>query len=168
MKVKEIVPGGESGHDSIYFGLAAMKGFSSEDDIVLIHDGVRPLITGELITRNIEAVERFGSAITSEMARESIIHSEDGERICDVPPRDEMYIAKAPQSFRFGKIIQLYGRAQREGIKSIDSSHLCSLYQEPMHLVASTKNNIKITEPADFYIYRALYEAMEGQQIFGI
>lgn len=52
--------------------------------------------------------------------------------------------------------------------KSIDSAHLCNLYGEAMHIVVSTPNNIKITEPADYYIYRALYEAMEGQQIFGL
>ena len=59
-------------------------------------------------------------------------------------------------------------RASEDHVRSIDSSHLCSLYHKPMHLVTSTKNNIKITEPADFYIYRAIYEAVEGQQIFGI
>lgn len=79
-----------------------------------------------------------------------------------------MYVAKAPQSFCFGKILELYERACADGIKTIDSSHLCSIYHIPMHMVGSTKNNIKITEPADFYIYRALYEALEGQQVFGI
>ena len=167
-KVKKLIPGGETGHDSIYQGLIAMKEFCKEDDIVLIHDGVRPFITEELISQNINAVKEFGSAITSEAAKESVIRSIDGKSICDVPPRGEMYIAKAPQSFRYGRIQSLYEKAQEDNIKSIDSSHLCSLYGEPMHLIPSTKNNMKITEPADFYIYRALYEAMENQQIFGI
>ncbi|MCI8461869.1 MAG: 2-C-methyl-D-erythritol 4-phosphate cytidylyltransferase [Lachnospiraceae bacterium] len=167
-KVKTIVPGGETGHDSIYFGLRSMQEFSREDDIVLIHDGVRPLISQELITENIEAVRRYGSAITCEAARESVVCSIDGENISNVPPRAQMYTAKAPQSFRFGEILRLYERASEDHVRSIDSSHLCSLYHKPMHLVTSTKNNIKITEPADFYIYRAIYEAVEGQQIFGI
>lgn len=167
-KVKNIVSGGETGHDSIYFGLKAMKEFSAEDDIVLIHDGVRPLINEELITRNIEAVKTYGNAITAEAVRESVVRSIDGVKISDVPPRKQMYVAKAPQSFYFGVILHLYERAREDGVKTIDSSHLCSLYQESMHLVMSTKNNIKITEPADFYTFRALYEALEGQQIFGI
>lgn len=167
-KVKTIVPGGETGHDSIYLGLESMKTFTAEGDIVLIHDGVRPLITSGLISQNIEAVKKYGNGITSEASRESIVRSIDGENISEVPPRAQMYTAKAPQSFYYKDILRLYEMAYEDGIKSIDSSHLCSLYNEPMHLVVSTKNNIKITEPADFYIYRAIYEALEGQQIFGI
>ncbi len=166
-KVRGIVPGGDTGHDSIYYGLLSMKA-DSRDDIVLIHDGVRPLITAELITQNIEAVRKYGNAITVEPSRESVVRSTDGVNICEVPLRNQMYVAKAPQSFYFGKILDLYEKAKQTGYKTIDSAHLCSLYGESMHLVLSTKNNIKITEPADFYIYRALYEAIEGQQIFGL
>jgi len=167
-KVKKIVLGGETGHDSIYLGLEAMKETSSKDDIVLIHDGVRPLINGELISLNIESVKKYGSAITCEPAKESSIRSVDGALISEVPPRGQMYTAKAPQSFFFGKIVQLYERANEERVRSIDSSHLCSIYHEPMHIVLSTKNNMKITEPADYYICRALYDAQESQQVFGI
>ena len=167
-KVVKVVSGGETGHDSIYNGLKVMKEFASEEDIVLIHDGVRPLINAELISENIKTVKKFGNAITAEAARESIVRSDDGRHISDMPPRDQIFTAKAPQSFYYGKISKLYEKSGKDGIKSIDSSHLCSLYQVPMHMVTSTKNNLKITEPADFYVYRALYEALEGQQIFGI
>lgn len=167
-KVSEIIPGGETGHDSICYGLEAMKESSADDDIILIHDGVRPLINEELISLNIEAVRKYGNAITAEAVRESVVRCEDGERISEVPPRSQMYVAKAPQSFYYKDIMELYKKAEKDGIKSIDSSHLCSKYDVSMHIVKSTKNNLKITEPADYYIYRALYEAMEGQQIFGI
>lgn len=166
-KVVAIVPGGETGHDSIYYGLAAMQKFSGDDDIVLIHDGVRPLITEELITENINSVRKYGNAITGERARESVVRCINGKTVAEVPVRDQMYVAKAPQSFRYGEIFQLYEKARADGIKTIDSSHLCSIYHAPMHIVVSSPNNIKITEPADFYIFRALYEALEGQQIFG-
>ena len=167
-KVIKVVSGGETGHDSIYCGLMAMKEMANDDDVVLIHDGVRPLINDILISQNIEAVEKYGTAITAEAARESIVRSTDGVSIREVPIREHMYTAKAPQSFRYGMIKKLYERAQKDGMKSIDSSHLCSRYHVDMHMVMSTKNNIKITEPADYYMFRALYEAMEGQQIFGL
>lgn len=167
MKVKKIVPGGETGHDSIYCGLLAMKEAAEENDIVLIHDGVRPFIDEELITINIETVKKYGNAITCEPDKESQIRSIDGQTVFEMPPRDQMYTAKAPQSFYFGKIQKLYEMAQRDGVKSIDSAHLCSLYGEPLHMVKSTANNMKITEPTDFYICRALYDAQEGQQVFG-
>lgn len=167
-KVVKIVPGGETGHDSIFNGLLAMEGIAAQSDIVLIHDGVRPLINADLITLNIETVKKYGSAITCEAAKESVIRSHDGETILDVPLRSEMYTAKAPQSFYYGEILDLYKKARADKVKSIDSSQLCSLYHKPMHIVASTPNNIKITEPADFYICRALYDAQEGQQVFGL
>ncbi len=167
-KVTQVISGGETGHDSIYYGLAALRDTVDPDDIVLIHDGVRPLINEELISRNIEAVRRYGNAITVEAARESVVRCADGETVLEVPPREQMYTAKAPQSFRYGEILRLYENAQRDGVRTIDSSHLCSLYHVPMHVVESTRNNLKITEPADYYMYRALYEAMESQQIFGI
>lgn len=167
-KVKKIVPGGNTGYDSIYNGLLSMKDFSDEEDVVLIHDGVRPLINEELITNNIRCVKKYGNCITVEPVKEGVIRSSDGEYVESVLPRAEMYYAKAPQSFKYGKIMELYEKANDDGYKTIDSSHLCSLYNESMHIVLSSKNNIKITEPSDYYIYRALYEATESQQIFGI
>lgn len=166
-KVTQIIPGGETGHDSIYNGLCAMKTVNGPEDIVLIHDGVRPLINEELITANIEAVKKYGNAITSEPATESVLRSTDGMNVDEVPNRDIMYVAKAPQSFYYGDILKVYEKARSDHRKSIDSSHLLSIYGLPMHIVPSTKNNIKITEPMDFYVFRALYDAMENQQILG-
>jgi len=167
-KVTRIVPGGETGHDSIYIGLEAMKADCKPDDIVLIHDGVRPLIDDALISSNIATVKEYGSAITVEATAESVVVSKDGHVVDSVPIRSKMYIAKAPQSFLFGEIWELYKRAKQDSIKTIDSSHLCSIYKKKMHLVKSTPNNIKITAPQDYYIFRALYEITENKQILGI
>lgn len=168
IKVKKIVSGGDTGHDSIYQGLLAMEEFAQKSDIVLIHDGVRPLIDEELITLNIESVKKYGNAITCEADKESQIRSLDGRTILEMPPRDQMYTAKAPQSFYYGEIRELYKTAHKDKVKSIDSAHLCSLYHKTLYMVKSTSNNMKITEPADFYICRALYDALEGQQVFGL
>lgn len=167
-KVRDIVPGGATGHDSIYLGLECMKGFAKEQDIVLIHDGVRPLITQELITENIEAVKQFRSAITCESVKESIVESLDGVSIRNVPNRNHMYVAKAPQSFYYGDIYELYARAQKEGRKSIDSAHLCDIYKAPMHMIRSPRHNMKITDPVDYYMCRAIYDALENESIWGI
>ncbi len=168
MKVRSIVPGGDTGHASICRGLDAMRPVTADEDIVLIHDGVRPLINEELITANISAVRKYGNAITCEPARESVVVSPDGKNITDVPNRYNLYVAKAPQSFRFKEIYEAYGIAQKEGYGTIDSAHLYGIQKRPMHMLQSTKNNMKITEPADFYIYKALYEALEAQQLYGL
>ncbi len=76
-KVMEIVPGGGTGQESIFNGLKALEGFSEDDDIVLIHDGVRPLINGKLISANIGAAKEYGAAITAEPAVESIVQCPD-------------------------------------------------------------------------------------------
>lgn len=167
-KVRGIVPGGGTGHDSIYLGLKYINSFAKPEDIVLIHDGVRPLITADLITENIDSVREFRSAITCESVKESVVESRDGASIAHVPPRDHMYIAKAPQSFYFGDIYKIYRKAQADGRKSIDSAHLCHMYKVPMHMIKSPKHNMKITDPMDYYICRAVYDAMENESIWGI
>jgi 2-C-methyl-D-erythritol 4-phosphate cytidylyltransferase len=166
-KVSRIVPGGDGGDKSIYNGLQALNGKCGPDDIVLIHDGVRPLINAELISANIAKVKERGAAITVEAATESVVRLDDDGRVTEVPPRAEMYAAKAPQSFRYGMIWDLYQRARRDGVRTIDSAHLCGIYGVEMHTVKSTPNNMKITAPADYYIFRALFEAMENEQILG-
>ena len=167
-KVCSVIPGGSTGQESIHLGLEEIDKFAGENDIVLIHDGVRPLINEELITTNIDAVIRHGSAISSEYVRESIIVSNDRESVDDMPPRDKLCVAKAPQSFYFKEIFELYNKAREEQFASIDSAHLCHHYHKKLHIVESTKNNIKVTEPGDYYVYRALYEALESQQLYGI
>ena len=167
-KVSQIVPGGDGGDKSIFNGLKALEGKCSPDDIVLIHDGVRPLINAELISANIAKVKECGNAITVEAVTESVVRLGIGDRVLAVPPREEMYAAKAPQSFRYGAILDIYRRADRDGVRAIDSAHLCSIYGVEMHTVKSTPNNMKITAPADYYIFRALFEAMENEQILGI
>jgi 2-C-methyl-D-erythritol 4-phosphate cytidylyltransferase len=167
-KVRHIVSGGDGGDRSVYNGLQVLESDCKADDIVLIHDGVRPLINGELISANIAKAKESGAAITVERATESVIRLDANDRVSSVPPRAEMYTAKAPQSFRFGFIWDLYRRARRDGVRTIDSAHLCSIYGAEMQTVQSTPNNMKITAPTDYYIFRALYEAYENQQIIGL
>ena len=168
-KVSLVVPGNSEGGDkSIYNGLKAMECKCSPEDIVLIHDGVRPLINAELISANIAKVKEKGNAITIEPVAESVVQLNGGGKIVSVPPRDKVFCAKAPQSFRYGAIWELYQKAAKDGRRTIDSAHLCSIYGVEMHTVMSTPNNIKITAPNDYYIFRALFEAMENEQILGV
>ncbi len=167
-KVKKIISGGATGHESIYNGILAMHEEAGNEDIVLLHDGVRPLIDEDLIIKNIESVRKYGNGITVEPAKESVAMSEDGFTIQRIPPRQVMYTVKAPQSFFYKEIECLYERAKAENILFWDAASMCNYYNMPLHMVLSSKNNIKITEPADYYIYRALYEVQEEQQIFGI
>jgi 2-C-methyl-D-erythritol 4-phosphate cytidylyltransferase len=96
----------------------------------------------DLISANIAKVKERGVAITIEPVTESVVRLGGDDLIEEVPPRAEMYTAKAPQSFRYGLIWDLYQRAQSEGLRSIDSAYLCNIYGIEMHTVKSTPNNI--------------------------
>lgn len=168
-KVKKIVPGGESGQLSIYNGLCAAEEVAGgRDCVVLIHDGVRPLITEQVIADNIQSVTTYGSAITTAVVKETIlVVSEDGS-IDHVPDRANSRIAKAPQSFWLRDILSAHEKALSEGRTNfIDSCCMMQWYGKQLHLVDGPYENIKITSPDDFYTMRAILEARENAQIYG-
>ena len=167
-KVRKIVPGGTTGQDSIYMGLVAAKECSKgEDDIVLIHDGVRPLITEQTITDNIEKVREEGSCITCIPATETFgVTQEDGG--LEIPTRDNSLIARAPQSFYLKDILAAHEKAKAEGRNDfIDSCTMMHHYGYKLGRVIGPMENIKITTPTDYFIFKAMVEVHENQQIFG-
>ncbi len=170
-KVVRIVPGGNSGQESIYNGLCAAEEFAMEKNektsIVLIHDGVRPLITEETITDNIAKVKECGSCITTVPAIETVIvDNHDGTLA--IPKRSNCLMARAPQSFYLKDILEAHRRSQAEGkTEFIDSCSLMSHYGYKLGLVQGPMENIKITTPTDYFVLRAMVEVHENQQIFG-
>lgn len=167
-KVKKIVPGGSTGQMSIYYGLEAAKEVSNgEDTVVLIHDGVRPLINDKVISDNIASVQKNGSAITTGVVQETILVVNDNESIEYVPDRSRSRVAKAPQSFWLNDILSAHYQAQKEGITNyIDSCTLMKNYGHKLFLVDGPSENIKITTPGDFFVMRAFLDAQENQQLF--
>lgn len=169
-KVKKIVPGGETGQLSIYNGLKAAKEIAGEEkSIVLIHDGVRPLINEKLITENIESVNKYGSAITTAKVKETIlVVNEEDSSIDYIPSRKDSRVAKAPQSFWLNDILNAHEKFLVEGeMNCIDSCTMMQKYGVKMHLIDGPNQNIKITTPEDFYTMRAILETKENAQIYG-
>ena len=108
-KVRAIVPGGETGQDSIYNGLIAVENLYPKDSCVLIHDGVRPLITEQTVSDNIEAVRLYGSSITCIPAIETFVVSKmEGD--LEIPSRKDSLVARAPQSFVLSDILTAHRR----------------------------------------------------------
>ena len=169
-KVKRVVRGGATGQLSIYNGLLAAKEVAAgQKAIVLIHDGVRPLINEKLLSVNIESVKKYGSAITSGIVKETIVVIDEDGMVEQVPSRDRSRVAKAPQSFRLEEILAVHERALSEGIdNSIDSCTLMQSYGYKLHMVDGPYENIKITTPDDFYTMRAILDARENEQIYGL
>lgn len=167
-KVIKVVPGGETGQQSIYNALCAAENAGTDDSIVLIHDGVRPLITEQTITDNINKVKQSGSCITCIPATETlVVRQTDGS--LEIPSRVDSLIARAPQSFFLKDIIAAHRRALAEGRNDfIDSCTMMSQYGYKLGTIIGPMENIKITTPTDFFVLRAMMKVHEDQQIFGL
>ena len=168
-KARWIVPGGETGQESIFNGLKCLAENNDDDkSIVLVHDGVRPFINAETIDLCIETVREKGSAITVVPAIETICQ-QDGGKIIEITDRSKCFMAKAPQCFFLKNIYESHLKAREDGKNDfIDSASLMHHYGTALYTVAGNADNIKITTPADFYTFRALYDVRENQQIFGL
>lgn len=171
-KVVRVISGGNSGQESIYNGLCATEEYVNEQGednaIVLIHDGVRPLITESTISDNIAKVKECGSCITCVHATETVIVDKNNSGQIDIPRRSECMMARAPQSFYLKDIIAAHRLSRQEGITDfIDSCSLMRHYGVNLGLIEGPMENIKITTPTDFFVFRAMVEVHENQQIFG-
>lgn len=168
-KVCDIVPGGETGQLSIYHGLAAIHNRYEEDTVVLIHDGVRPLVDRRTIDNCLEGVRRYGSAITTAPATETIVRKTEGDCLGEILERSSCLMAKAPQCFLLKDIWEAHQKALADGITNfVDSASMMTHYGHSLHTVEGSVENLKITTPADFYIFRAILDARENSQIFGL
>lgn len=170
-KTSGIVKGGATGQESIYNALKLAIKENDENSIVLIHDGVRPNITPDVISNNILSTEKNGNAITCTSCFETILISENGENPLHVPYRKNTYSAQAPQSFRLGEIINSHEQIRKTNPNYEDIVDSCTLYKtlnKETFMVKGNRGNIKITTIEDLYILRALIRFKEDLEAFGI
>lgn len=166
-KIIGIVPGGETGQESIYKGLCKIANSYDEESVVLIHDGVRPLIDKQTITDCLSCIKENGSAVTVAPVVETIIRVDEDERIKDVIKRSECLMARAPQCFILKDILAAHNSARDKGeLDFIDSASLMRSFGHELAVVEGPVENIKITTPMDYYTFRALYDARENEQLF--
>jgi 2-C-methyl-D-erythritol 4-phosphate cytidylyltransferase len=169
-KVASVIPGGETAQDSIYNALKKAESENPEDSIVLLHDGVRPFVSYDVITDNVEGVEKYGNAITCTSCFETILLSQDGDKVDSVPFRKDTFAAQAPQSFYLKDIIAAHDvvRARPERYENmVDACTILKSQGLDVHMVAGNRGNIKVTTPEDVYMYRALLQYKENEQTFG-
>lgn len=158
-KLKWIFPGGNTGMSSIHNGIYGLKESGcSDNDLILIHDSVRPLLSQEIISSNIATCQAYGYAITGIQCREAILESVDGFTSTTSIPRDKLIRTQTPQTFRLGNIIKVHEEAKAKAIT--DSVASCTLVAEvggrEMHIVPGSEKNIKITTVEDLEILKAL------------
>ena len=167
----DVIEGGETAQDSIYNALKRAEQDNPHDSIVLLHDGVRPYVDKNIIDENIEAVKKYGSAITSIPAYETIMISKDASEVESVTTRSETYIGQAPQSFYLKEIIEAHDIIRNLPTRYENMVDACTIYRslgKDVHLVKGNRGNLKITTPEDVYIFKAFLEFKESKQAFEI
>ena len=168
-KVKAVLPGGVNGQDSIFRGIEWINQHYPQDTGVLIHDGVRPLIDAQTISSDLVCLNAHGNAITVTSAQETIAIDNTDDHIGRIVNRSHCKLARAPQCFRIGDLYQAHLRAQADKKTDfIDSASLMQYYGAELFMVEGPPQNIKITTPSDCYIFRAVKDAEENSQIFGL
>jgi 2-C-methyl-D-erythritol 4-phosphate cytidylyltransferase len=169
-KVAAVIPGGETAQDSIYNALKKAESENPDDSVVLLHDGVRPFVSYDVITDNIESVLKYGNGITCTSCYETILLSRNGDNVDSVPYRKDTFAAQAPQSFFLKDIIAAHDVVRTRPERYENMVDACTILKSQgleVHMVPGNRGNIKVTTPEDVYMYRALLQYKENEQIFG-
>jgi 2-C-methyl-D-erythritol 4-phosphate cytidylyltransferase len=150
-KVVQIVAGGKERQNSVMNGLHAMSPHLADEDVVVIHDGVRPLITGELLRESIAVACSNDGALVAVPAKDTIKVVRDGI-VISTPDRDTLWQAQTPQSFRFGIIFAAHQAAEQDGFIGTDDASLVERRGGAVRIVRGDYRNIKITTPEDLVL----------------
>ena len=154
------LPSGQTSHQSLINGIEGLKAEGlSGDSIVMVHDGVRPFVSHEIITDNIQTCREKGNAVTATYGHESYIRTEDGETAQGYIPRERLMRAQTPVTFFMKDLKNIVEQAQSKGVES--SQSLFTLVNQigwkPLHIVEGNILNFKITVPLELEMYSRLH-----------
>ena len=157
-KLENIVNGGTTGQDSIRNGLFDLaERYHGDDDIVLIHDSIRPMVSADVISDNIRVCRKYGNATTVIPCTSVMLKTEDAVSANNQIPRDNLKITQTPQSFFINELIAVHREAIKRDLEPSIAS--CALYVEmgkKVYLSAGSEKNIKLTTPEDIEIFTSL------------
>ncbi|RHR52120.1 2-C-methyl-D-erythritol 4-phosphate cytidylyltransferase [Clostridium sp. AF18-27] len=159
-KLKYIIPGGENGQASIRNGIFELEKYHTYDDIVLIHDAIRPMVSHEIISDCIVKAQQFGSAVATIPCAEAMLETDDQILSTSSYPRSRLKRTQTPQAFPLGRICEIHRRALEQGItNSVASCTLMIEVGEKVYFSAGSEKNIKLTTVEDIDIFKALLKA---------
>lgn len=172
-KVARVVVGANDRQGSLLKGLDALvESGGTADDIAVIHDGVRPLVSLATIHENIRVAKQHGCAITVHPVTETVvITGNETVGMSGFAKRSDTYSMTSPQTFRLGKLMEAYRGIEamdQGGIPLLDAAMVYARMGGEIHLVKEQGANIKITTPEDFYFLKALLELEENKYVFGM
>ena len=168
-KLKWVVSGGKTGQESIRNGVFALEDKCADDDIVVIHDGIRPLVEPEVLTDVIVTCQRHGNAVSSLPYNEQIFVIDDEISTTRYIPRETLRRVSTPQAYHFAKLDWAYHKAFEEGIGIHGSSYTNTMMVElgeRLYFANGSDKNIKLTTKDDlelFKAYLAMYRPHENR-----
>lgn len=169
-KVVNVFPGGKTGQDTIYIGLNQIKK-ENDNAIVLIHDGVRPLVSMDTINKCIDCVIDKGNAITVSECYETPLISENGREVDSMLERGKVFTAQAPQCFLLNDILKIHEKERinnPEYIGIVDSCGLMFKHNIKCNLIVGNRGNIKVTTPSDYCTLLGNYTAEDYKQLLSL
>lgn len=156
-KVKDIISGGTTRQESVFKGLTYLKDICCENDIVLIHDGARALVSSDIINDNIVLAKKYKAVNTVIPSSDTVIKSVDKSSIFSVPDRSELFLAQTPQSFEYGLIMKAHNAALKsESIDATDDCQLVFKLGNKVQFAKGNKLNFKVTTPEDLILLEAI------------
>ncbi len=157
-KLQKIVKGGENGQASARNALRELKNVCKEDDIVIIHDAIRPLVSADIISDCIVKCRQYGSGLASMRCQETIIRTQDGIKGNEGISRSDIMRVQTPQAYRYGRVMGAHEEALRRGITdAVYTNTLMLDLGETLYFSMGSAKNIKITTMEDVEIFKALY-----------
>lgn len=164
-KLKRVVSGGKTGQESIRNGVFALEGYLSDDDTVIIHDGIRPLVDKEVLTDVIVTCRKYGNAVTSMPYNEQIFVVDDELSTVKYIPRETIRRVATPQAYKFGKLDKAYHEAFEKKIGIYGSSYTNTMMAdlgERLYFAAGSDKNIKLTTRDDLELFKAYLKTEDG------
>lgn len=152
-KIKSIVPGGKERQDSVYNGLLSV---STHSQIVLIHDGARPLIRREQILASIEGAIEVGACVIGVPVKDTIKICDSNQLIVETPSRDTLWAVQTPQVFRYDWILEAHQAGIKNNLKATDDAMMVEALGYPVKMIQGSYDNIKITTPEDLVVAKSI------------
>lgn len=160
-KVTRVVPGGAERQDSVRLGLQTV---GDDAELVLVHDAVRPFLTGDMVARVLERAAEWGAAVVAIPMRDTVKQVGAGGLVERTVDRRGLWLAQTPQAFRVGVLREAHRKAHLEGFRATDDAQLVEWFGGPVAAVEGSGENIKITRPEDLVIGEAILAARRGGQ----
>ena len=162
-KLKWVTPSGSTAQESIRNGVFALKDVCSENDIVVVHDGIRPMVEDFVLSDVLIKCKQYGNAVTALPYNEQIFVADDAETTIRYIPRDTLRRVSTPQAYTYGKLLWAYEKAFSEGVGIQASTYANTLMVdlgERLHFAAGSEKNIKLTTKDDLELFKC-YIKME-------